>query len=76
MVSSFEVTSAKYDVSGVKIGDTQVAVKRRFGTRSSEETLSGQKAWYYEMAENNPGSSNFYFRGGKVSKIQAGYEMC
>jgi hypothetical protein len=75
-VISFEVTGAKYDVSGVKLGDTQIAVNRRFGKRSSEETISGSKVWYYEMAADNPGSSNFYFRNGKISKIQTGYEMC
>ena len=75
-VITFEVTSAKYDVSGVKVGDTQVAVNRRFGKRTMEDTVSGQKVWYYEMSSDNPGSSNFYFRGGKITKIQAGYEMC
>ena len=75
-VISFEVTSAKYDVSGVKIGDTQLAVSRRFGKRSTEDTVSGQKTWLYEMTPNLPGSSNFFFRAGKVTKIQSGYEMC
>jgi hypothetical protein len=75
-VISFEVTSVKYDVSGIKIGDMQIAVTRRFGTRSSEDSIKGEKIWMYEMSDKNPGSSNFYFRGGKIVKIQAGYEMC
>lgn len=75
-VFSIEVTSARWNVSGAKIGDTQAAVKKRFGTRSSEETIAGNRVWFYEMAEENPGSSNFYFRGGKVVKILTGYEMC
>ncbi|HTK38986.1 MAG TPA: hypothetical protein VL325_10875, partial [Pyrinomonadaceae bacterium] len=33
-VISFEVTSANYDVSGVKVGDTQLAVSRHFGKRT------------------------------------------
>lgn len=75
-VISFEVTSAKYDVSGVRIGDTQLAVSRRFGKRSMEDTVSGQKTWLYEMTPELPGNSNFFFRAGKITKIQSGYEMC
>jgi len=75
-VISFEATSAKYDVSGVKVGDTQVAVSRRFGKRTMEDTVSGQKVWYYEMTPDLPGNSNFFFRAGKITKIQSAYEMC
>ena len=75
-VVSFEVTSAKYDVSGVKVGETPLAVSRRFGKRTMEDTIDGQKVWYYEMTPDMPGNSNFYFRGGKITKIQSGYEMC
>jgi hypothetical protein len=75
-VAWIEVTSPKWDVSGVKIGDTQAAVKNRFGTRSSEETISGSRVWYFQMPDENPGSSNFYFKAGKVVKIQSGWELC
>ena len=75
-VVSFEVTSAKYDVSGVKVGETLLAVSRRFGKRTMEDTIDGQKVWYYEMTPNLPGNSNFYFRAGKITKIQSAYEMC
>jgi hypothetical protein len=74
-VFSFEITSPKYDVSGVKIGDTPATVQRRFGTKKRTVENPGP-LWYYEMPDENPGSTNFHFRRGKLVKIQATYMMC
>ena len=76
-VFSFEITSAKWDVSGSKLGDSSAKVQKLFGTRGrSSEKDGAETIWYYEMNEDAPGLSNFHFRNGKLSKVQFGYTMC
>jgi hypothetical protein len=76
-VYAFEITSPVYDVSGVKIGDTTASIQKRFGVRGRtiENPKSGPQ-WFYEMTDESPGSTNFYFRNGKLVKIQSTYMMC
>lgn len=76
-VFGFEVTSARWDVSGVKIGDSSTTIQRRFGTtgRTIDKDSNGS-TWFYEMTDENPGGSNFYFRNGKLIKVNTGFEMC
>jgi hypothetical protein len=74
---SFEVTSAAWDVSGAKVGNSQTDIQKFFGTKG--RTIQKETAgplWLYEMTDESPGSSNFFFKAGKVVKIQSGYEMC
>jgi len=76
-VYAFEITSPIYDVSGAKIGDTTASVQKRFGVRG--RTIENPKSgplWFYEMSEEAPGSTNFYFRNGKLVRIQSTYMMC
>ncbi len=76
-VGELEVTSAKWDVSGLKVGQASSAVKARFGTRSVEEKESGLPVWIYYMDENiSPGSTNFHFRKGKIVRIVSLWQMC
>ena len=76
-VGEVEVTSAKWDVSGSRVGQTSAEVKRLFGTRSLEEKQAGSPVWFYYMDENiSPGSTNFHFRSGKVVKIVSLWQMC
>ncbi|NOT49017.1 MAG: hypothetical protein HOP17_14855 [Acidobacteria bacterium] len=78
-VGFFEVRSARWNVSGAKVGETSAAIKKRFGTRASQETDGHTKlmTWYYDMDENSgPGSTNFAFRGGKVFEITSLWLMC
>ena len=76
-VFSFEVTSPKWDVSGTKVGDTSASIQKLFGTRGRNVAKEGaETVWYYEMSEAAPGTSNFHFRGGKLTKIVFGYTMC
>lgn len=74
----FEVTSAKWNVSGARIGQTRAEVKKLFGTRSFEGSGDdGLPFWGYEMAEDSgPGTTSFTFRRGKLSSIQAAWLMC
>ena len=76
-VFSFEVTSTNWNVSGAKVGSEQADIQKLFGVKG--RTVQKEKAgplWLYEMTDESPGSSNFFFKAGKVVKIQSGYEMC
>lgn len=75
-IFSFEITSAKWDVSGIKIGDPLVKVQKLFGTRGRRVENKPTLGWFYDMTDESPGSSNFLFRAGKVYKISTTYEMC
>ena len=72
---SFEITSPKYDISGVKIGDTPATVQRRFGTKKRTVENPGPR-WFYDMTDEAPGGTNFYFRKGRLVKISFTWLMC
>ena len=76
-VFSFEVTTANWNVSGAKIGDAQSEIQKLFGTtgRTVQKETAGP-LWMYEMTNESPGSSNFFFKSGKLVRIQSGFEMC
>ena len=73
----FEITSAKWNVSGATIGATTASTQKLFGTRGRtvENDKSGP-SWSYAMPDDNPGVSSFYFSGGRLLKMISGYEMC
>jgi hypothetical protein len=76
-VYGFEVTSPKYDVSGVKVGSAAASVQKRFGThKRTVETVKSGPHWFYDMTEESPGGTSFYFRNGKVLSISSNYAMC
>jgi hypothetical protein len=78
-VMGFEVTSAKYLVSGIKVGDGEQRVGQRFGTKftKGKDDESGAVVWTYEFPDqNSPGFTSVYFRRGKVVKIMSGYTVC
>lgn len=76
-VFSLDVTSGNWNVSGVKLGDSSSVIEKQFGKtgRTVEKERSGPR-WFYEMTDENPGGSNFYFKNGKVIQISSTYEMC
>jgi hypothetical protein len=78
-VKAFEVTSAKWIVSGVKVGDTEAVVRRKFGRKYTVKTDpdTKEKSWSYEFGENeDPGWTTVYFKNGKVVKISAAHMVC
>ena len=75
-IFSFEITSPKWDVSGVRVGDPSGKVQKLFGTRGRRVENNPTVVWFYDMNEESPGSSNFFFRAGNVYKISTTYEMC
>ena len=74
---AFEVTSPKYSISGIKVGDTQLTVRRVMGSKFRTETnrAEGTTTWTYEM-DGETGSTTVTFKKGKVVKIESGYLMC
>lgn len=78
-VKSFSVTSAKWVVSGVRVGDTQATVKAKFGSKYTVDrrTDNGGLAWDYEMNDKDgPGTTTIIFKGGKVVEISSAYQVC
>jgi len=78
-VKSFEITAPGYVASGVKIGDTEAVVKKKFGRKytvdSNPET--GEKTWLYSMNDRDgPGSTRFVFKNGKVIMIASDFQVC
>lgn len=78
-VKAFEVTSPKYIVSGIKVGDTELNVRRRLGTKftGSKDDETGADVWTYEFPESgDPGSTSIYISRGKVTKITSAHMVC
>ena len=78
-VMSFDVSSPKFTVSGVKVGDSEAVVKRIFGRRFTVETdaAKGEKKWYYEIGEaEGPGMTTITFKKGRVVNIGSSYTVC
>jgi hypothetical protein len=80
LVMSFQITSPKYIVSGIKLGDDESVVRRRLGTRFTADTDSatGEKTLNYSISERNggPGSTTVTFKKGKVISIGSSYTVC
>ena len=76
-VFSFDVTSGNWNVSGVKLGDASSVIEKQFGKtgRTVEREKAGPR-WSYDMTDESPGGSNFYFKNGKLIEISSTYEMC
>ena len=77
-VGAFEVTSQRWDVSGVRVGQSGETVKKLFGTSyTTESEKGGRTIWYYAMDENEgPGNTNFTIRNGKIINIYTMWLMC
>ena len=77
-VKSFEVTSSKYSVSGIKVGDTEHNVRRHLGTNftKTDDPATGTDIWTYDFSDDNPGSTSIYISRGKVVKITSAQQVC
>ena len=76
-MDSFTVTSPKWLVSGVRVGDTPAVVKSRFGTKYTVDrrTDNGGLAWHYDTADET-GTTTIIFKNGKVTEISSAFLMC
>lgn len=78
-VMSFDVTSPRFSVSGVKVGDSQAAVRFRLGKPASVDTnkSAGQTTWHYEIGEDQgPGETTVTFKNARVIAIGSAYQAC
>jgi len=79
IVMSFELTSPRFSVSGLKVGDSEAAVRLRFGKPTSVETnrSAGQTTWTYEIGKKEgPGQTAITFKKGRVIAIGSSYAAC
>ena len=78
-IKSFSVTTPKWNVSGVKVGDTAAVVKAKFGKnyQIDRRTDGGGLAWDYEMSDQQgPGTTTVIFKKGKVWEISSSFQVC
>lgn len=78
-VMSFDVTTPRVNVSGVKLGDDEATVRRRFGKPKSVDTdkATGETTWVYEIGEQQgPGQTSVAFKKGRVTAISSAYQVC
>jgi hypothetical protein len=76
---SFNVTSSKYTVSGLKVGDTEAAVRAKLGKKFTvdKDAAKGETYWIYEMSDRDgPGQTTISFKNGKVNGISSALMMC
>lgn len=78
-VKAFTVTSPKYVVSGIKVGDTELNVRRRLGTKftKTKDDETGDDVWSYEFpGSGDPGWTTIQISRGKVTKISSAHQVC
>ena len=78
-VMSFDINSANYSVSGIKVGDTQLTVRRILGSKftSGAGDVLGTTDWTYEISDElGPGWTTITFKKGKVVSIGSSYTVC
>jgi hypothetical protein len=76
---SFNVSSAKYTVSGIKVGDTEATVRAKFGKKFTidKDAAKGETYWTFEMSDRDgPGQTTVSFKNGKVNSISSAFMMC
>ncbi len=69
------VTSNKWLVSGVRIGDSQEMVKRRLGEPASADVKGATTSYYYDAKLGNSGIA-FTFENDGLIKIEQGNLIC
>lgn len=78
-VKAFELTAPDILVSGIKVGDTQTAVRKKFGRKYTvdNDRESGEITWLYAMNDRDgPGTTRVVFKNGKVSMIASDFLVC
>jgi hypothetical protein len=76
---SFNVTSSKYTVSGIKVGDTEAAVRAKLSKKFTidKDAATGETSWTYEMSDSEgPGQTTITFKNSRVNSISSSLMMC
>ena len=74
-IVEMDITSKKWNVSGVRIGDSPASVDKRFGKPNSVEQESGQMTYRY-VTPDNLGNVIFEFSNGKLSRMRMAETLC
>ena len=73
-VGQIEVTSARWNISGVRVGASPAAIRKKFGPSEFQNgDQKGEKFIPYFL--NAPGNLYFYFRRGKLVRVET-YYIC
>ncbi len=78
-VKGFEMSSGTWNVSGIKIGDTEETVRQRLGRKFTVEkdVGPGTIAWGYDMGDKfGPGTTYVHFKNRRVVSIISNYMVC
>ncbi|MBV9241510.1 MAG: hypothetical protein JO314_05835 [Acidobacteria bacterium] len=70
-VSSIEVTSGDWDISGIKIGSTVDDVQKRFGW--SKDAIRGSLSYRDEASDQD---FDIDYENGRVTHVFAAYDFC
>lgn len=76
-VKMFIVSSNKYTVSGIRVGDDENSVRIKLGrgyVESDDDDIEGAKVWSYEF--DAPGFTTVKFVNGKVISIGSMWLIC
>src|SRR5688572_26746635 len=74
-VYSTEVTSKKWDVSGIRIGTDIKNVIAKFGEPTEQTERSKERILYY-LTKDNLGTINFHFQNNKLVKARMTETLC
>lgn len=75
-VVSFDITSPKYVVSGIRVGDDQKTVLAKLGRKYEvEKDPEGATVWWYKF-KAVAGSTSISFKNGKVIAIGSAWQIC
>lgn len=78
-VGEIEITSRRWNVSGIQIGADKRAISKRFGKAYSEGPGegAGEITSYYAISDaDGPGMTNFHFRKGRLIGVYTAYTLC
>lgn len=79
LVMGFDVTSPKFTVSGVKMGDSEAIVRQKFGRKYTADTDrdKGETVWRYKIGGKDGSTlTTVIFKKGKVVNIGSAYLVC
>jgi hypothetical protein len=74
-VYSTEVTSKKWDVSGIRIGTNIKDIIAKFGAPTEQAERSKETILYY-VTKDNLGTINFHFQNNKLVKARMTETLC
>jgi hypothetical protein len=74
-VGGFEISKPGWSASGIEVGASEAAIKKRFGPRFEEAVdAKGKKTIFYLIKSKDPiGNTGFFIKDGKVAQMGTRY---